>query len=57
MIPFELAEPASLAAAITLLDPDDPTIRQVAGNLCRCAAYPEVLNAVKLAARKSRTVT
>jgi aerobic-type carbon monoxide dehydrogenase small subunit (CoxS/CutS family) len=57
MIPFELAEPASLAAAITLLDPDDPTIRQVAGNLCRCAAYPEVLDAVKLAARKSRTVT
>ena len=31
MIPFELAEPASLAAAIMLLDPDDPTIRPIAG--------------------------
>ena len=31
MIPFELAEPASLAAAISLLDPDDPTIRPIAG--------------------------
>ena len=31
MIPFELAEPTSLAAAITLLDPDDPTIRPIAG--------------------------
>jgi carbon-monoxide dehydrogenase medium subunit len=31
MIPFELAEPTSLAAAIKLLDPDDPTIRPIAG--------------------------
>ena len=31
MIPFEIAEPTSLAAAITLLDPDDPTIRPIAG--------------------------
>jgi carbon-monoxide dehydrogenase medium subunit len=31
MIPFELAEPASLAAAIRLLNPDDPTIRPIAG--------------------------
>ena len=31
MIPFELAEPTSLAAAIRLLDPDDPTIRPIAG--------------------------
>lgn len=31
MIPFELAEPASLAAAIKLLDPDDETIRPIAG--------------------------
>jgi carbon-monoxide dehydrogenase medium subunit len=31
MIPFELAEPTSLAAAIALLDPDDPTIRPVGG--------------------------
>jgi carbon-monoxide dehydrogenase small subunit len=38
-------------------DPDDETITHyLSGNLCRCAAYPEVLEAVKLAARKGRTV-
>jgi carbon-monoxide dehydrogenase medium subunit len=31
MIPFELAEPASLAEAIKLLDPDDPSVRPIAG--------------------------
>ena len=31
MIPFDLAEPTSLAAAITLLNPDDPTVRPIAG--------------------------
>jgi carbon-monoxide dehydrogenase medium subunit len=31
MIPFELAEPTSLAAAVKLLNPDDPTIRPIAG--------------------------
>jgi carbon-monoxide dehydrogenase medium subunit len=31
MIPFELAEPTSLAAAVRLLDPDDATIRPIAG--------------------------
>jgi carbon-monoxide dehydrogenase medium subunit len=31
MIPFELAEPTSLAAAVGLLDPDDPTVRPMAG--------------------------
>jgi carbon-monoxide dehydrogenase medium subunit len=31
MIPFELAEPKSLANAIKLLNPDDPTIRPIAG--------------------------
>jgi carbon-monoxide dehydrogenase medium subunit len=31
MIPFDLAEPKSLAEAIKLLDPDDPTIRPMAG--------------------------
>jgi aerobic carbon-monoxide dehydrogenase medium subunit len=31
MIPFELAEPPSLAAAVALLDPDDPTVRPIAG--------------------------
>jgi carbon-monoxide dehydrogenase medium subunit len=31
MIPFELAEPTSLAAAIKLLDPDDAAVRPIAG--------------------------
>ena len=31
MIPFELAEPTSLAAAVKLLDPEDPTVRPIAG--------------------------
>jgi len=39
-------------------DPDDEKITHyLSGNLCRCAAYPEVLEAVKLAARKRRTVS
>src|SRR6266852_2495120 len=34
-------------------DPDDERIRDyLAGNLCRCAAYPEIIQAVKAAARK-----
>src|SRR5580704_10284156 len=36
-------------------DPDDDQIRHyLAGNLCRCAAYPEIIAAVKLAARNMR---
>jgi carbon-monoxide dehydrogenase small subunit len=36
-------------------DPDDETIRHyLSGNLCRCAAYPEIIEAVKLAAKKRR---
>jgi carbon-monoxide dehydrogenase medium subunit len=31
MMPFELAEPATLKEAIALLDPDDPTVRPIAG--------------------------
>jgi carbon-monoxide dehydrogenase medium subunit len=31
MTPFELAEPGSLAEAIRLLDPDDPSVRPIAG--------------------------
>ena len=31
MIPFELAEPASLAEAIALLDPEDAAVRPIAG--------------------------
>ena len=37
----------------------DPTDSQIAhylsGNLCRCAAYPEIIEAVKLAARRRKT--
>jgi aerobic carbon-monoxide dehydrogenase small subunit len=36
-------------------DPDEDQIRHyLSGNLCRCAAYPEIVNAVKLAARKRK---
>jgi len=36
-------------------DPDDEAIKDyLAGNLCRCPAYPEIVNAVKLAARNSK---
>ncbi|HUB95656.1 MAG TPA: (2Fe-2S)-binding protein [Stellaceae bacterium] len=37
-------------------DPSDDDIRHyLSGNLCRCAAYPEILAAVKLAARRGRS--
>src|SRR5262244_3685591 len=37
-------------------DPDDDQIRDyLVGNLCRCAAYPEIVEAVKIAARKRKT--
>jgi carbon-monoxide dehydrogenase small subunit len=36
--------------------PSDDEIKDyLSGNLCRCAAYPEIVNAVKLAARKKTT--
>ncbi len=36
-------------------DPDDHQIRHyLTGNLCRCATYPEVIEAVKLAAKKRK---
>src|SRR5215204_1011833 len=36
-------------------DPDEDEIRHyLSGNLCRCAAYPEIIEAVKLAAQKRR---
>jgi aerobic carbon-monoxide dehydrogenase small subunit len=36
-------------------DPDEDEIRHyLSGNLCRCAAYPEIIEAVKLAAKKQR---
>ena len=37
-------------------DPTDDEIRHyLSGNLCRCAAYPEIIEAVKAAARKRRS--
>ncbi|MCF8475436.1 MAG: (2Fe-2S)-binding protein [Pseudolabrys sp.] len=34
-------------------DPNDDEIKDyLAGNLCRCAAYPEIIGAVKMAARR-----
>jgi carbon-monoxide dehydrogenase small subunit len=36
-------------------DPSDDDIRHyLSGNLCRCGAYPEIIAAVRLAARKRR---
>jgi carbon-monoxide dehydrogenase small subunit len=36
-------------------DPDDDQIKHyLSGNLCRCATYPQVIEAVKLAARKRK---
>jgi carbon-monoxide dehydrogenase small subunit len=38
-----------------IADPSEDDIRHyLSGNLCRCAAYPEIIEAVKLAARKRR---
>ena len=37
--------------------PDDDQIRHyLAGNLCRCAAYPEIIKAVRLAASKRNAI-
>ena len=37
-------------------DPDDEQIKTyLSGNLCRCAAYPEIVNAVRMAARNNKT--
>jgi aerobic-type carbon monoxide dehydrogenase small subunit (CoxS/CutS family) len=36
-------------------DPTDDQIKHyLTGNLCRCATYPQVLDAVKLAAQKRK---
>ncbi|MEJ2374665.1 MAG: (2Fe-2S)-binding protein [Pseudolabrys sp.] len=36
-------------------EPSDEQIKDyLSGNLCRCAAYPEIIHAVKLAARKNK---
>jgi aerobic carbon-monoxide dehydrogenase small subunit len=37
-------------------DPNDDQIKHyLSGNLCRCATYPEVMDAVRLAARKRKS--
>ena len=45
-----------LMAKALLTEHPAPTDEQIkdylSGNLCRCAAYPEIINAVKMAARK-----
>jgi aerobic carbon-monoxide dehydrogenase small subunit len=51
--------PGFIMMATQLLDEHpDPTEEQIkhylTGNLCRCGAYPEILDAVKLAARKRK---
>jgi aerobic-type carbon monoxide dehydrogenase small subunit (CoxS/CutS family) len=39
-------------------DPDETQIRDYfAGNLCRCAAYPEIVRAVKTAASRAQTAS
>jgi carbon-monoxide dehydrogenase small subunit len=39
-------------------DPDEDRIKHyLSGNLCRCAAYPQIVAAVKLAARKRRAAS
>jgi carbon-monoxide dehydrogenase small subunit len=36
-------------------DPDESQIKHyLSGNLCRCATYPQVIEAAKLAARKRK---
>jgi carbon-monoxide dehydrogenase small subunit len=50
--------PGFVLMAKTLLerhpDPDDEQIKDfLTGNLCRCAAYPEIISAVRLAARRN----
>ena len=51
--------PGFILMAKTLLDhhpqPSDDEIRDyLSGNLCRCAAYPEIISAVRLAARTKK---
>ena len=48
------ADPKSIATEENP-DPTDEQIRHyLTGNLCRCATYPEVMDAVKLAAKKRK---
>ena len=63
MIPFELAEPTSLAAAIKLLDPDDETVRPIAGGtalmlMMKAGVFrPAKLVSLRKIERKYATIT
>ena len=63
MIPFELAEPTSLADAIKLLDPDDATIRPIAGGtalmlMMKAGVFrPAKLVSLRKIERKYSTIT
>ena len=63
MIPFELAEPTSLAAAIKLLDPDDETVRPIAGGtalmlMMKAGVFrPAKLVSLRKIERKYTTIT
>jgi carbon-monoxide dehydrogenase medium subunit len=64
MTPFELAEPTSLAEAIKLLDPDDPTIRPIAGGtalmlMMKAGVFrpTRLVSLRKLSAQHSRVAT
>jgi len=38
-------------------DPSEEEIRHyLSGNLCRCGSYPQILDAVRLAAQKRKTI-
>jgi carbon-monoxide dehydrogenase small subunit len=54
--------PGAILMTCQLLDenpsPDEDQIRHyLSGNLCRCGTYPEIIEAVKLAARKRRAAS
>ena len=52
-------QPGQIMSAVALLDsnkaPDDEQINQAMTNICRCGAYPEIREAVHLAAKKLET--
>jgi len=43
-----------VAASVEFDPTDDQIGHYLSGNLCRCGTYPEIIAAVKLAARKRR---
>ena len=52
-------QPGQIMSAVALLGsnkaPDDEQINQAMNNICRCGAYPEIREAVHLAAKKLET--